>query len=173
MQPLPDDAALFVAVLTIVRVPKSDPAHTALACRCTHFGDTVDSSNLAGIPVGQRFELPEPPMLRFIPILLFVATLPVTGCVTTSNVVPMGKDTYMISSTSGRAFPERARIYAVKRANSFCDARKLQMEPVSENSSTSILSQAEFVFRCLNENDADYRRPDWHKDSGIVLIEKR
>jgi hypothetical protein len=93
--------------------------------------------------------------------------------VTTSSVVPMGKDTYMISSTSGRAFPERARIYAVKHANAFCDARKLHMEPVSENSSTGMLSQADFVFRCLDENDVDYRRPDWHKDGGTVIIEKQ
>jgi hypothetical protein len=112
-------------------------------------------------------------MLRFSLALLLVAAIPLTGCVTASSVVPMGRDTYMISSTSGRAFPSRARIHAVKRANEFCDDRKLHMEPVSENSSTGILSQADFVFRCLDENDADYRRPNWHNDRGTVVVEKQ
>ncbi len=112
-------------------------------------------------------------MSKFLPVLLVVTAVSLTACATASKVVPMGRDTYMIDSTSGRAFPGRARMYAVKRANEYCDAQKQHMEPVSENSSTGMLSQAEFVFRCLDENDADYRRPDWHKDGGTVFIEKQ
>jgi hypothetical protein len=89
-----------------------------------------------------------------------------------SDVVPMGLDTYMLTSenrlgTSGSAV--KADLY--RRANAFCEFKGKQLMPVREQSRdgvpgsgsysyvNSIPANAEIQFRCLDSSDPELTRP--------------
>lgn len=88
---------------------------------------------------------------RRIPI---IAALFLSACANTSGVVPLGKDTFMISrsekglSTTG----SRVKADAIKEANARCAADGRQFELVSSKESDMVPfksdAQAEIEFRC-------------------------
>lgn len=62
---------------------------------------------------------------------LFILIL--SACTVSSGVVPVGNDKYMIS-LSEKGFAKTGngvKLNAMKRANDFCNAKGMQMEPVS------------------------------------------
>ena len=92
-------------------------------------------------------------------------TVVFAGCTSTSEVVPMGKDSYMISGQSrGGAFMSgKSLVEAGKAANSFCEQKGLVMMPRSANTDGSATWTAEtsaLVFTCLRADDPEYKRPD-------------
>jgi len=83
---------------------------------------------------------------------LFLVIL--SGCATTSGVVPMGSDTYMISR-SEKAFDatgSRVKADALKEANAYCASNGKNIEIVNANSKDMVPfksdAQAEVVFKC-------------------------
>lgn len=62
--------------------------------------------------------------------LLCVAVSGIFGCTTTEGVQPVGKDTYMLSTTTygGVKSWSTVKADALKQANAYCDAHGQQME---------------------------------------------
>lgn len=95
--------------------------------------------------------------------LLFIgmaALLALSGCVSTTGVLPMGKDTYTLTvSVSGSGFDAdnatKAKKEAVTQANEYC--KSLNRETLIQNiSGRNILSGGsiyDIIFQCLNAND--------------------
>lgn len=95
---------------------------------------------------------------RLFSIFLILNGLLLASCVSVTDVVPAGKDTYVVAGDdsgdviSGSSI--KTNLY--KKANSFCESMGKKILPLNE--STRIHS-AELRFRCLFENDPEYVRP--------------
>ena len=92
-------------------------------------------------------------------LLASVATLMLVACASTTEVVPAGKDTYVVAGddaawegTSGAKI--KATLY--KKANAHCEKMGKKLLPLDESISSYA---AELRFRCLEEDDPEYVRP--------------
>jgi hypothetical protein len=90
-----------------------------------------------------------------------VALVIVAGCVTvTSNIVPIGKDTYQLSMTGvGFATQANTNVKALRTASEYCD--KLGKHLVMQRNSESGVygwspRHSNLTFLCLDANDPDY-----------------
>jgi hypothetical protein len=91
-----------------------------------------------------------------VAVLGFVAA----GC-TTSDIVPVGRDSFMVSSTSTSDLVS-APIMSAKAANRYCDARGEHMiirrtltEPMGFGNTSNNL-----IFSCVSDSDPEYSRPN-------------
>ena len=104
-------------------------------------------------------------------VLAFLFILP--GCVTSSGVVPFGKDTYMIEANGHWAAPsERPLIYAIKKATVYCAKKGKEFMPYHENENPAIGLQpasGQLIFRCLSKTDPDYGRTTWKPDANVII----
>ena len=87
---------------------------------------------------------------------LFVVVL--TACASTSGVVPMGGDAFMVSR-SEKGFDttgSRVKADALKEANKFCALNGKSIEVVKATQSDMVPfksdAQAEVVFKCISAN---------------------
>jgi len=92
--------------------------------------------------------------------LLLVVTL-VAGCATiSSDVVPIGKDTYQLSMTGvGFATQANTNIKALKAANAYCDktGRHMVLQHSAESGVYGFSPrQDQLVFMCVEDNDRAY-----------------
>ena len=93
--------------------------------------------------------------VSMIPILLTLA-----ACVTTSEVVPTGKDTYLLTSSArGGLDPGAQVIAATKKANEYCEARHMKM--VVQKLDTSGVpmwtpERSTLAFACVSADSPEY-----------------
>ncbi len=93
-----------------------------------------------------------------------------TACSTTSNstkdIVPIGKDTYMVGRAGSIFVDSGSEVKAqlFKDANAFCMSKGKEIMPVSTKQEDKVLgvsaASAELQFRCLNQNDPELKRPN-------------
>jgi hypothetical protein len=93
-------------------------------------------------------------------VYLIVWPFLLLGCVTTSDIVPTGKDTYLLTSTArGGLDPGAQVIAATKKANEFCEARHLHMV-ISKLDTSGVPmwtpEQAALAFACVGDDDPRY-----------------
>ena len=88
-------------------------------------------------------------MKKALPILLVLA-----GCATSSGIVPMGSNEYLISR-SEKGFDttgSQVKADALKEANAFCNEQNMQLEIIKVTSKDMVPfksdAQAELEFRC-------------------------
>jgi hypothetical protein len=85
-------------------------------------------------------------------IRILVVALILAGCVTTSDVVPTGKDTYMVTASTdpcGNCTPTQIR--AAERANAYCKAlsKRMVVENMTlETFDISFGRKTTLMFRC-------------------------
>ena len=112
--------------------------------------------------------------------LIFLSVLFV-GCSTTSNIVPIGKDTFLISKEQTTGFQGLGTMKAdiIGEANKYCSSQGKVMEIVSTSDSQPpfILGnypRSEINFMCLSTNDSEHVRPRLTKspDKTITIINK-
>lgn len=103
--------------------------------------------------------------------VLFLATLPLIGCASNSGVIPIGKDTYMVSRQAATGFSGSGNLKAeaFKEAGSYCitQNKTLQVVRTDEAQPPFILGnfpKAEVQFMCLDSNDAEVSRPKLKRD---------
>jgi hypothetical protein len=114
--------------------------------------------------------------MRLIGTLTAVAVLlAIVGCAGSGGVVPIGKDTYMVSGTgyiSGGSVV--ADLY--REAGQFCAGRQRELQPIYETSKDAAAytyASAEIHFRCLAEDDPELRRPTLEPSANVrVRIDK-
>jgi uncharacterized protein YceK len=90
-------------------------------------------------------------------LLAIALTLVLTGCSST-GIVPMDKDTYMLSKRSpqlgfGKAYAVTADVY--REANDFCAQQNKKVETVkldTDNSRFGTPASASLQFRCVSDS---------------------
>ena len=113
--------------------------------------------------------------MRVLSILLL---LTVTACATPPKIIPFGKDTFSVSSSTefGAA---QAKAESLEAANSYCLAQGLYMMPVNEEVMreaitgfvNDVSTTYDLTFRCLSEDDPGFARTQY--DRPDVVVERR
>lgn len=85
--------------------------------------------------------------------IIYIPLLILCGCATTTDVMPIGKESYLVGSNVHGGFMSDAEVtgLSVKRANDFCNSQGKQMELVnSSNSGTQgwTPQQSQIMFHC-------------------------
>ena len=96
------------------------------------------------------------------------------GCTSTSDVTPMGRDTFMVGSQARGGFISTADLAAmsVRKANDFCAARVKEMLPSNvENKGVRGFTPQEntFIFLCLDASDPENQRPRLRREPDAVI----
>ena len=91
----------------------------------------------------------------------------ITGCAVASQIVPMGRDSYLV--TAPEMLGRTGQILVVKSANQYCESGGTHMivRRLDGNALTVSL-----VFSCVASDDPEYRRPNLRKEPN-VMIENR
>ena len=97
-------------------------------------------------------------------VILLFASLLVTSCASMSEITPVGKDTYMMASSSNAPAQSGGELKAklAQKASMFCaDHGKLMMLVgfSAVDMAFGRIASAEITFRCLLANDPEYVRP--------------
>ena len=103
--------------------------------------------------------------------VIILAVLSLVGCASNSGVIPIGKDTYMVSRQAATGFSGSGTLKAeaYKEAGSYCvtQNKTLQVVRTDETQPPFILGnfpKAEVQFMCLDANDAEVSRPKLKRD---------
>jgi len=95
--------------------------------------------------------------------ILIVACAAFSGCVSTSDVFEMGKDTYSFSANAdGFRSAASARQSAFEAGREMCSKQGKRFMLVNEDTSRTrigIDTTVDVTFRCVSENDPEYNRP--------------
>lgn len=111
-------------------------------------------------------------MTRFsaiLPSLLLVA------CAATNEIVPIGKDTYIVSGwgkSPGGYSGAEVKAAAIREASKFCISQGRQVQVVSSSQrdmSFGINATAELQFMCLNTSDTDYSRAPVKREADTAI----
>ena len=112
--------------------------------------------------------------MKCLPLLLLTA---LAGCATiSSDVVPVGRDTFQLSMTGvGFATQANTNIKALKAANAYCEKMGKHMV-FQHNSESGVYGfsprQDNLVFMCLNADDPEYARTKVQRDPDVVIQQK-
>ena len=100
------------------------------------------------------------------------------GCTTSSQVVPIGKDSYMVTAATSAfsGMNKSPHIKAAQRANQYCDALAKHMI-IRRMDTTGRVGfgnvSVNYLFSCVGENDPEYQRPDLRKEPTTVMEDAR
>ena len=115
--------------------------------------------------------------MRALELSLIVLLVAIGGCVSTSEIVPAGKDSYMIAgAANGGAVSGQSIIAATKQANAYCAKQGKVMQIRNTNTGGSAGwggEHSNLIFSCLSADDPEYTRPNLRKDSGVSTVESR
>jgi hypothetical protein len=97
------------------------------------------------------------------------------GCAATNEIVPVGKDTYMVSGwgkSPGGYSGAEVKATAIHEASKFCADQGKQVQVVTANQrdmSFGVNATAELQFMCLSSSDTDFTRATVKKEADQVL----
>jgi hypothetical protein len=107
----------------------------------------------------------------------FLLCLVLTGCVSASQIVPAGRDSYMVSgSAHGGMMAGNSLIEATKSANTFCaQQNKMMIIRHTQTGGNAGFGgeHSNLIFSCVGENDPEYQRPNLRKDPTTVIEDQR
>lgn len=102
---------------------------------------------------------------------IIAAILLLAGCASNSGVIPIGKDTFMVSRQAATGFSGSGTLKAeaFQEASQYCTnlGKSLQVVSTHEASPPYILAnfpKAEIQFMCLDAKDAELNRPKLRKE---------
>lgn len=103
--------------------------------------------------------------------LAIAALLTLTACATITEIVPAGKDTYVIAGEDSFEEISGASIKTdlYKKANAHCETMGKKLLPLNESVSSHT---AELRFRCLNEDDPECLRPNMESVPNVRIETK-
>ena len=110
-----------------------------------------------------------------VTLIIICSVVALSRCVTASNVVPFGPDTFMISTSGESGFhtDAGAKMEAVQIANKHCQSLGKEMVPVNIESRNGVpgraFPSAELIFRCLDKDDPEFKRPTMTKQPDVVI----
>lgn len=107
---------------------------------------------------------------------LAIAVSVLSGCAANSGVIPIGKDTYMVSRQAATGFSGSGTLKAeaFQEANSFCRSQSKEVQVISTHEAAPpyILGnfpKAEVQFLCLDQNDPALSRPVLRPEQATVI----
>jgi hypothetical protein len=106
-------------------------------------------------------------------MLAAAAAISLAACSSTSEIIPVGRDSFMITATTrGGMMMGEAPIVAAKAANEHCAANGQHMiirrtDSAIEGFNNSGMNT--LVFSCVTDTDPEYQRPNLHKDPAVVI----
>ncbi len=114
--------------------------------------------------------------MRYIPILFLIPII--SSCASSSGVFQVGPDTYTIStggvltgSISGNR--TKAKRKGLEEANLFCSKmEKYILVSNTSMQSTGFGSTSDIIFKCLDKDDPEYKRPNYEKEADIKIENK-
>lgn len=111
-------------------------------------------------------------------LVLVLITGLVGGCATTSDIVPYGKDTYMLSASDmwGGYAGGSLQVRAAERANEYCRSKGKVF--VVRNSGTAGVqgwtgTSSTLIFSCVDERDPENVRPTLRREADTVIEDRR
>lgn len=111
------------------------------------------------------------------PLILGAFVITLAGCVSTSQVLEMGRGTYSVSATAdGYRDAASARQSAFQAGAQKCASLGKRFMLVNESSARTrmgIDTTVNVTFRCLFENDPEYARPDVRQSPSVVIEDQR
>lgn len=115
--------------------------------------------------------------MRIKQIAGLLAPLELTaGCASSSGVVPIGPDTYMVSRQAATGFSGMGTLKAdaFKEADTFCksEGKVLQVVRTQDAQPPFIFGnfpKTEVEFMCLTKGDPELGRPKLRKEADIVI----
>lgn len=114
--------------------------------------------------------------LKIFALILSVVTM--SGC-GVGKIVPIGKDTYMITGFNSAPFSSGASLLTdlYEDAGKYCVSKNLELLPVNtqyNDYAPGRPSRAALTFRCLLENDPENTRPNLRTEPNtkIEVIQK-
>lgn len=92
-------------------------------------------------------------------IAVSIITAILCACTTYSPITPAGKDTFIVAGSGDSDFSSGVQIKAdlYRRANEYCQSLGKKFVPLNESVGGA---DADLRFRCLNEDDPEYGRPN-------------
>jgi hypothetical protein len=110
---------------------------------------------------------------------LALALTPLAGCgVSTSDIVPAGRDSYLLDTTSrGGLFAGKERVDGLKTANVYCEQQGRHMI-IRRTDTTGIAGIGpvtnSLIFSCVTSDDPEYQRPNLQHDvNAKIIVEDR
>lgn len=110
------------------------------------------------------------------PFAILIVAVTLVGCASNSGVVPIGKDTYMVSRQAATGFSGMGTLKAdaFKEADAFCrsQSKVLQVVRTQDAQPPFILGnfpKTEVEFMCLIEGDPELGRPKLRKEANTVI----
>lgn len=114
--------------------------------------------------------------MKLLQVTLCGFMLCLTSC-STSNVIPCGLDTFMVSSSGAGFGTGGVRENCFEKANKYCAQRGLVMMPVSFDARGGELGShpptAELTFRALRPGDPEIKRPNLEAPNAIYRVQVR
>ena len=105
---------------------------------------------------------PQHHKIRSITATIMVIIL--SGCLSTSQVLEMGRDTYSVTATAdGYRLASQARESAFQAGTEKCTSLGKRFMITNESTARTrmgIDTTVTVTFRCLNENDPEYLKPN-------------
>jgi len=106
-------------------------------------------------------------------ILLGLVML-LSGCMTTSDVISTGPDTYLLSSAACPACggSTKAITLALQKASAYCSERgkvMLRKSVTKENLNYAGAGGSSLEFRCLDPDHPEYIRADGARESDVII----
>lgn len=104
---------------------------------------------------------------------LLISLLVLSGCSVSSPIMPVGKDTFMVSSHVGACINCAASITSIKAANEYCAQQGKVIVMRNSNSSTNQYgyeTSNQLTFSCVSQNDSENTRLTLRKDNGVLTI---
>jgi hypothetical protein len=99
------------------------------------------------------------------------------GCVSTSQVLEIGRDTYSVSSTAdGYRTAASARDSAFSQGAQKCSQLGKRFMLTNESTARTrmgIDTTVTVTFRCLSESDPEYGRPEIRQAPNVVIEDQR
>jgi hypothetical protein len=103
-----------------------------------------------------------------IKIVGVVSLVTLAGCATASQIVPMGRDSYLV--TAPETLGGTGRILVAKSANQYCESGGTHMivRRLDANGFTVSL-----IFSCVSADDPEYKRPNLRKDPNVIIQDQQ
>lgn len=114
---------------------------------------------------------------RFLRVIISAEFLILGGCVSTSQIMEIGRDTYSVSATAdGFRSAASARDDAFSQGAQKCASLGKKFLLTNESTARTrmgIDTTVSVNFRCLAENDPEYARPIIHSVPDVVIEDRR
>jgi hypothetical protein len=110
-------------------------------------------------------------------VFLGFAAVLTAACVSNSEIVPAGKDSYLVTgAANGGMESGKSMIAATKAANQYCG--KMNKVMIIRRTDTGGSAgfggeHSNLIFSCVDENDPEYQRPNLRKDPTTVIEDQR